>query len=558
MTDNYVLSVGRDFNPDPMEPIMKSIFLQYERILIESLITSFGLDFLVKDQYGGDVDTIHNVRELGKDEQMTYKNVLNKRAYDNHGNYDKSVKAQYDSDPRFTSINAGVKNQKIAGTLKDVYTGKSTPRNGDVDLDHVISTKEIHDDRGRVLAGLSGLNLANSKENLQPTDRSINRSMKEKSIDEYCSWLNATEPQRSAELARLRTKSKSELTDKERAALHKYEQQALINQDEMKKNDAVARKSYEAKLARTYYTSPKFAKDLAMEAGNVSVRMGARQALGFIFAEVWFAVKEEFQKIESQGNFDLGDFFVALGHGIKRGYENAKGKYAELFSRFFNGAVAGALSSLTTTLCNIFFTTAKSIVRIIRQSYASLVEAAKVLFINPENYTFGERMRAVVKIIATGASVVVGVVVSEAIGKTPLGAIPVLGDAAQTFCGSLVTGIMSCTLLYVLDRSENINKLVEMLDNLHTIETEINYYRQQAHFFEKYAAKLVNIDLDAFRSETALYNSITISIENAENENEFKVVLTNAIKSIGIAIPWRDHKDFDTFMNDKNACMVFE
>lgn len=43
--------------------------------------------------------------------------------------------------------------------------------------------------------------------------------------------------------------------------------------------DSVARKSYEAKLAQAYYTSPQFAKDLTLAAGNVSVRMGARQAL---------------------------------------------------------------------------------------------------------------------------------------------------------------------------------------------------------------------------------------------------------------------------------------
>ena len=47
-----------------------SIFQQYEKVIIDSLITSFGLDFLIKDQHGGDVDTIHNVRKIGQDELM--------------------------------------------------------------------------------------------------------------------------------------------------------------------------------------------------------------------------------------------------------------------------------------------------------------------------------------------------------------------------------------------------------------------------------------------------------------------------------------------------------
>ena len=36
---------------------------ELEKTLVQSLATSFGLDFLLfKDKLGGDVDTIHNVR----------------------------------------------------------------------------------------------------------------------------------------------------------------------------------------------------------------------------------------------------------------------------------------------------------------------------------------------------------------------------------------------------------------------------------------------------------------------------------------------------------------
>lgn len=554
MTGSFAIQSNNGFSPEPEDNVMDSIFKQYERVIIESLISSFGLDFLVKDQHGGDVDTIHNVRQIGKDEDMTYKNDLNKNAYQNHGTYDKSVKAQYDSDPRFTSINGEFKKQKIDGTLKDAYTGKTIPRNGNVDLDHVISTKEIHDDRGRVLAGISGLDLANSKENLQPTDRSINRSMKEKSIDEYCNWLNATEPQRAAELKKLRAKDKGDLTDKERATLHKYEQQALVNQDKMKKSDAIARKSYDAKLAKAYYTSPQFAKDVTFAAGNVGVRMGLRQALGFVFAEMWFAVKEEFEKVGKE--FDFGKLFTAIGNGIKRGFENAKAKYKELFEKFKEGAIAGALSSLTTTLCNIFFTTAKNVVKVIRQSYASVVQAGKVLFINPDNLPFGERIRAIVKILATGASVVAGSLVVEALSKTPIAGIPIIGDIIQTFCGALVTGILSCTLLYYFDRSETMNKLVRALNSIHTIDTEVDYFYRQAEYFEKYAAELMSIDFDKFKEETLMYSNIASDLTESKNEDELNTLLKKALNLIGAPIPWEG--DFDNFMNDKNLTLVFE
>ena len=64
--------------------------LSSAQVLVESLITSFGLDFLIKDQHGGDVDTIHNVRRIGQDEQMTYKNSANQSAYENLEIYNSS------------------------------------------------------------------------------------------------------------------------------------------------------------------------------------------------------------------------------------------------------------------------------------------------------------------------------------------------------------------------------------------------------------------------------------------------------------------------------------
>lgn len=49
----YAARVDKDFVPDYHGNIFDDIFEQYERVIIESLITSFGLDFIVKDQYGG-------------------------------------------------------------------------------------------------------------------------------------------------------------------------------------------------------------------------------------------------------------------------------------------------------------------------------------------------------------------------------------------------------------------------------------------------------------------------------------------------------------------------
>lgn len=549
----YVINVGKGFEPQPDDNIYSSIFSQYEKVIIESLMTSFGMDFLVQDRYGGDVDTIHNVRKIGKDPLMRYKNDVNRIDYDNRGIYDSKA---YHQDSRYIEINRKASEDKKNGDLTDTYTGKKVARNADIDLDHVIAAKEIHDDRGRVLAGLDGKSLANCRENLKPTDRSINRSMKDKDINDYINSWEERKTQRAAREEEL--KNIGTLTDKERKELNKLEKLDSIDPDRMRYENEKSRKAYEVKIAKAYYTSPQFAKDTIFAAGKIGTQMALRQAFGFLFANVWFSVKEEFEKnnISFRTDLDMEAFFKAVAAGVRRGVE--KTRSMETVAKLIEGSTAGILASISTTLCNIFFTTAKNVVKIIRQSYASIVEALKVLFINPENYLFGDMIKAVAKILATGASVVLGSIVSAALESTPIGKIPVIGDVVQTFCGTLVTGIMSCTLLMFIDRSNVSRKLVSFLNKIQTIDKDVLYYKHQAENFERYAAELMCIDIDRFEREVEAYSNAVQKIMKASDDKELNSALISIYKKLEIKTVWNGYSSFDDFMKDKNSNMVFE
>ena len=318
-----------------------------------------------------------------------------------------------------------------------------------------------------------------------------------------------------------------------------------------------AKKDYDAQLARTYYTSVQFRKDMTYAAVKVGAGMGLRQVLGFVFAEIWFSVKDEWKKLNDQET-GLTEYLEAIVRGIETGIKKAKEKYPELCSRFLNGATAGVLASVTTTLCNIFFTTAKSTVRIIRQSYASFVEAMKVLFINPDDYEFGDRMRAVVKVLSVGASVTVGVLVGDALARTPLSSLGETGEIVKNFCEAFATGIMSCTLLMYLDRSKTMNALVKCLNNVHTMETELNYYREYAAYFERYAAELMQIDIERFEQETGAFNEIANKLDKIQTPAELNLTLRQAFAARKLPLPWEGFEDFDAFMCDEHAHLVFQ
>ena len=85
------------------ETAFQTLFAEYERVIVHSLISSFCLDFIINDQYGGDVDTIHNVRKIGHDKDMHYKDSTHELSYQNRGEYNYVA---YHTDNRFTSKKA--------------------------------------------------------------------------------------------------------------------------------------------------------------------------------------------------------------------------------------------------------------------------------------------------------------------------------------------------------------------------------------------------------------------------------------------------------------------
>lgn len=528
-----------------------SIFQQYEKVIIDSLITSFGLDFLIQDQHGGDVDTIHNVRQIGQDELMGYKNSSNESAYNNRPDYDAR---SYHAGGNFqqTKHKARKTWQETYQDIDDEYQsgkigfyGHTNAINPDrkAELDHIIECKSIHDDRGRVLSGLSGQSLADDPVNFAWTNKSLNASMG--------AWA----------------KAKNDKYRKEHgcdAPMEMVDIKAYVNEhpelDPQTKANLLAhyeksKKAYDQKINRAYYTSKSFFRDTTFAAAKTGFKMGVRQVLGLVFSEIWFAVKDTIKEGKKNGE----SLFRSIGEGVKQGFANAKAKYKELMERFLDGAIAGTLSSLTTTLCNIFFTTAKSLVRILRQSWASLVSATKVLLFNPDCLPPGETIRAAAKIIATGASVVVGTMVSELVAKTAIGTIPVVGTIAQTFCGTLVTGIMSCSLLYLLDNNKAVNWIVSIINKIPSVDKAVIYYREQAILLERYCADLFSIDLDTFKKETSTIHNAVKTLSMNMNTETLNSTLLNIYQQLGLELLWKSlsYKNEDEFWTDKEGAWGF-
>lgn len=561
MVNNFLLIEEIDKNEIMVMPNTEvpSLLVLYKKTITESLLAAFLLDkTLINDRHGGDVDTIYNVRKQqnGDTKFDGYANKTNERAYECNLKDYKKQSNKYRNHLNYNNKNKHASIQKEEGTLIDAYSGKKIKRNEKVDLDHVISVKEIQEDAGRILAGVDGVELANADSNLKHTKSSINRSKKQKTTTEFAQKLSDTQAERSKSIQEL--KSIKELSIKQQKELDKLQKINEVDSKKMLEIDKNARADYEKKVNTAYYTGQKFMTDTATASLKTGTQMGARQALGLILTEIWVVVSEELPQIFKR-KFSVTEFLDHVKTTFLNAVEAVKRKRKEIVAKFFVGSWSGVLSSLTTTVINIFATTSKSVVKIIRESWASILEALRILFVNPDKLPFGEVIRATAKVISMAVAVTLGTVVAEALNKTPIVGIPIVGEVVSTFLSLVTTGIASVTLLHFIDHSPTVQKVVNLLNSFKSkIDYTLDYYRDIHQYLIKYVAELERIPIEVLQKQAEEVATLSQNIEMATTVEGVNAQLLTYIQSNNVQMEYDGTVEgLDSFMEDEDMELHF-
>ena len=514
---------------------------ELEKTVVNSLVTSFGLDFLLfKDKLGGDVDTIHNARS------GVWAMEAEKQKYDERGAY-KDVKDLYHQHANYKATGARDAKLQDEGTLFDPYRRKLMKRNEQRNLDHVISAKEIHDDAGRVLAGLGGVKLANQDTNLQTTLETINKSKQQKPLTEYLNQLPdkikadehqlARDTERLASLPRDTPQQQHEARKLEdRIANDKRKIASLKEADPeaMLERDREARDAYNAPINTAYYTSSKFITNAATASGTAGLKMGTRQMLGLIAAELWFELREALPRILKaiRSNFRLEIFLSQVKQALRNIWKRLKIRFNEFLIAFKDGVFAGVFASVTTTLFNIFATTGKSIVKIIRETWGQLVKAIKLLAFNPENLEFVDLCKAVTAVINTGAATVVGSLAYAQL--LPLCNFP-FGSELAAFCGALVTGVLTLGLNYFVLHSEGAQKVWNFIQSLMPHMGVVNKFKKINAELDSYLSEFARLE---FNLDIQELHAFAEGLAACNSELERSLVLRTEVEKRGIELPF--------------------
>ena len=430
--------------------------------VLRSIIGPFGLGrvLAVADKTGGSVDTVHNVRE------GIYATKKEEARYDEREDYkDGNVSQSVHSDERYVKVNKETSSQqKTPQGVEDGYTGKSLKAKSKKDLDHVVSAKELHDDPGRILAKsdterkLDTERLANIGENLTATDRTINRSKKEKSVEEYLERLPGLLEEHRQKIRKL--EAKEVLSEKEENKLKslkkKVQKLESIDHDKARQADAKARKEIDGQINWSYYTSGKFARSTLTAGAREGARMGLQQAAGLVVVEFLAAAFDETQHAIASVR-DGSKVIPAVKSSLDRVKDRILEKWQDVLAALGSGSLSGFLSSLLTTLINTIVTTSKRVVRMIREGLFSFLKAFKVALFPGEGVSFSESLHAASKLLLSGMIVAGGVALEELVEKAITGFVPMSAVLAVPLTAAIVGGFTALAIAvacHVLDRMD--------------------------------------------------------------------------------------------------------
>ncbi|OAN17983.1 ATPase [Photobacterium jeanii] len=535
--------------------------------VVQSLVTSFGLDFLLfEDKKGGDVATVHNVRQHQQGETDIHLAQHIKQEYADRGAYKpvktdengntvfnsqgKAVKVdRYHSDAGYKQRGAEDKQSHQNGDLYDAYRDQAMTQNENRQLDHIISSHEVHNDAGRVLAGLDGVELANQSSNFQSTHSYVNNLKSAHSMDEFLGDVlprTITSKKESirayqAKLADMpmdtaqQRHEKRKVEDKVRKEQEHLDVLESLDHEKMREADNHARKQYDQQINQQYYTSSKFLKSTAYASVSAGFKMGMRQALGLIFAEVWFELKEHLPFLfnEAKENFTLKGFLARLKQLATDIWQRIKVRFKAILVEFKDGAIAGVLSSLTTTVMNIFFTTQKAIGKLLREMWSSLVSAAKLIFFNPNKLSAGDLVREVTRILSTGVAVAMGVILNQHLAS--IMTFP-FGSEIAAFVSAIATGLMTLGISYFLDHSALMQKVWNFLNKFKSqAKQTLEYFQKVNAELDRYLSELAAIEFNLNPCELRAFND---NLAAMNTEYEKGLVLKKEVERRNIDLPF--------------------
>ena len=403
---------------------VSELLAKAQRDIVSAIAGPLGLGkvLAVYDKQGGNVTTIHNAQQgiyANADElynRNDYDRGFNSQGKKFAGDSKKSVGAT------FTKGQLDSKDQLVDGYTGETVMGMHTSP------DHIVPLKSYHKNGGYMQSKTQRADFATDTENLTSTQRGINHSM---SDEDKLDWLDKKSNGRS-------------VSNEQHYGIDRERLEAAVQRGQA----AADRHGPTAAEKAAFYST--HAAQTGMTEG---LKMGAQQAFGLLMVELFSNALDEIKDLYRNGR-ESDTLLAELGKRLKRVGDKVAAKWEQMLDSFSGGFISGFISNAVTVLVNLFVTTGKRAVRMIREGIFSLFKALKTFLFPPKDMTFPQAAHEALKLMAAGGVVVGGVALEEAAEKLIL-SVPLFAPIAGMLTAILVgaaTALSMTFVCYLLDK----------------------------------------------------------------------------------------------------------
>lgn len=421
----------------------KGLLDQCKRSITSSITSQFGLaDFVVSNKDGGNVTTVQNANKkiYAKDED-----AYNRSSYDRGKNSEGKSFAGGGKSSVGSEFTRGQLGDN--GSLTDAYTNEPI-KGSDSSPDHINSLSQFHKDGGFMLSDKRKADFATDKGNLASTDRGINKSLRDYDKKEWADRKSAGR----------------DVTNEEHFSIDREKLNEAVD-----RGDETTKRHLPDNKKKLKYYATEGMKTGAVDAG----KMVAYKVLGEVLREftsgIFDVIKETFS---SSKNESFKAIFTRFKERMKVSIDNLKSKWKDILKDALEGGITALFSNLLVLAINIFATTLKKIVSLIRAGFVSLVKAVKIIITRPEGTSKGDVMFEASKILVTGiigaASLGFSAVIEKFLqaipGLQPIMMFPVpflsatVSDVLATTLSAIIGGVLSTIVIYYMDKLRNEGK----------------------------------------------------------------------------------------------------
>lgn len=399
----------------------------FQKMLIDQLMGPFGLTrAMFEDRDGGAITSLHNfekgvvANDADAERHQKWQAAQKENFSNTRGDYDAALDAAHDdmSSPD--------------GKFYDGYkVNQELPEGPRVAArDHVVSASEIErSSRGQFAQTREErVDTATLDDNVVLTSFNMNSSKGETDLMEWAARPSTKDP------------------SKTNAEYYELDEKALVE------NYKQAKKAVDGTQKKAVFD--KQMGEFLVEGSKAAGKLAIRQILGLLLKDLIEGLIQDVRYLVHEG-FDAAKGLLQLAEErIKATYERIRLKWAEYLKEGISAGISGFLSSLITLVINSFVTTAKNVVRMIREAVLSVVRAVKVILSPPTGMTGGDVALEVVKLLSATVAVCVGIALEEVIQKA-LEAVPVLLPFAATMApviAGIITGALTLFTVLAFDR----------------------------------------------------------------------------------------------------------